>query len=94
MYNLELAPAALIKKWKREGEEEDIKDGGNEDEVFFKQSKAEDMAKTEDRSIPVFDYAELAKKWEDNDNIAALRSRFTITHMNGNGEGDEGDDQF
>ncbi len=96
IYNLELAPTELIKKWRGDDEEEeDIEDDENEDETFFKQSKAEDMAKTEDRSIPVYNYDELVKKWEDNDNVAALMSRFATGHMNGNsGGGDEEGDDF
>ena len=90
MYNLDLTPADLIKKWRGEDdEEEDIEDDGGEDDVFFKKSKAEDMANAEDRYVPMFDYNELAEKWEDEDNIATLESRFATGHMNGGGGDDE-----
>ncbi|KAF1850736.1 DUF663-domain-containing protein [Cucurbitaria berberidis CBS 394.84] len=94
MYNLELAPEDVIKKWTGNDEveiEEDEEDEGG----FFKKSKTEDSAKAEDRYIPQFDYAELAEKWEDEDNVEALKSRFATGHMNGKGgNGEEDGDDF
>lgn len=92
MYNLDLAPEAVIKKWTGAEEEEDIEEEEDEDDGFFKKSKAEESAYTEDRHIPKLDYEELAEKWEDDENIEALRSRFASGHMNGkSGEDDEED---
>src|SRR5206468_4007691 len=94
-YNLDLAPKDLIKKWKGEDDEEDIEDGGEEDDGFFKKSKTEDVANAEDRYIPKFNYKDLAEKWEDEDNVEALRSRFATGHMNGKGgDSEDGDDDF
>ncbi|KAJ4364651.1 Glycoside hydrolase 2 (Mannanase, beta-galactosidase) [Neocucurbitaria cava] len=93
MYNMDLAPEDVIKKWTGNDEEEFEED--EEDEGgFFKKSKTEDSAHAEDRYIPRFDYDELAEKWEDEDNVEALMSRFATGHMNGKGGDDEeeGDD--
>ncbi len=92
MYNLDLAPEDVIKKWKGEEEEEDIEADDDEEDGFFKKSKAQD-ANNEDRYIARFNYEELAKKWEDEENIAALKSRFAGGHMAGKG-GDGEDDDF
>jgi ribosome biogenesis protein BMS1 len=109
MYNLDLAPTDVIKKWTGAKTDKDVVAGEDEDEGFFKKSKAEDSANYEDRYIPRFNYQELAERWEDEDSIEALRSRFASGHMNGKGgegedeneddfegfdEGDEGDGEF
>ncbi|KAH7071917.1 hypothetical protein BKA63DRAFT_473828 [Paraphoma chrysanthemicola] len=96
MYNLDLAPVDVIKKWTGAAAEEDIEEDEDEDDGFFKKSKTEDSAKAEDRYIQRFDYKELAARWEDEDNIKALRSRFASGHMNGkSGDGEEeNDDDF
>ncbi|KAH4052658.1 hypothetical protein HBH49_104510 [Parastagonospora nodorum] len=109
MYNLDLAPTDVIKKWTGAQVEEEIEDDEDADDGFFKKSKTEDSANAEDRYIPRFDYEELAERWEDEDNIDALRSRFATGHMNGKGgdgeeeneddfegfdEDDEGDGEF
>ncbi|KAF2821126.1 DUF663-domain-containing protein [Ophiobolus disseminans] len=94
MYNLDLAPTDVIKKWTGVAEEKDI-DVDDDEGGFFKKSRVEDSASAEDRYIPKFDYAELAEKWEDEDNIDALRGRFASGHMNGKGGDDaENDDDF
>lgn len=95
MYNMDLAPTEVIKKWTGAAEEKDIEADNDEEDGFFKKSKVEDLAKAEDRHIPKFDYAELAEKWEDEENIDAIRGRFASGHMNGKGGDDEeNDDDF
>ncbi|KAJ4987028.1 ribosome biogenesis protein [Stagonosporopsis vannaccii] len=91
MYNLDISPEDVIKKWKGDEEEEDI-EADEEDDGFFKKSRAQD-ANNEDRYIARFNYEELAKKWEDEENIAALKSRFAGGHMSGK-DGDGEDDDF
>jgi ribosome biogenesis protein BMS1 len=90
MYNLDLTPEDVIKKWKGEEEEEDI-EADEDDGGFFKKSKAQD-ASNEDRYNARFNYEELAQKWQDEDNLAALKSRFASGHMSGKGGDDEDDD--
>lgn len=94
MANLDLSPAEVVKKWR--GEEDEVEEIEEEDEDdFFNKSKVDEAANAEDRYIPMFDYAALEEKWEDEDNIEALKSRFAVGHMNGKdaGSGEE-DDEF
>ncbi|KAF1994293.1 DUF663-domain-containing protein [Amniculicola lignicola CBS 123094] len=89
MYNLTMTPAEVVKKWR--GEEDDDEEGDEADDDFFNKSKAQDPANLEDRHIPIFDYAALEAKWEDEEAIESLKSRFATGHMAGKG-GDEGED--
>jgi ribosome biogenesis protein BMS1 len=91
MENLELSPAEVIKKWRCE-EDEVTDDEGEEGDDFFKKSKHDDAEHAEDRAIPIFDYAALEEKWEDEDNVEALMSRFATGHMSGKG-GEDGEDE-
>ncbi|KAF2870700.1 hypothetical protein BDV95DRAFT_619673 [Massariosphaeria phaeospora] len=96
MYNLDLSPTEVIKKWRGDVEEELDEENDGEDD-FFKKSKAEDTANYEDRYIPMFDYAALEEKWEDEDNIEMLKGRFAFTGNAGEGDSEgegEGDDEF
>jgi ribosome biogenesis protein BMS1 len=93
MYNLSLTPAEVLKKWRGEADEEDIEEEEEEGEdEFFGKAKNKDVADAEDRYIPIFDYSALEEKWEDEENMEALKSRFATGHLNGNGEEDEEED--
>ncbi|CAI9631638.1 gtp binding protein bms1 [Alternaria burnsii] len=95
MYNMDLAPEEVIKKWRGDEEEEDIDEEGDEDDGFFSKRTADDAANAEDRYIPKFNYQELEEKWEDEENVEALMSRFATGHMNGKGgDDDEENDDF
>ncbi|KAI5380953.1 hypothetical protein J4E82_000151 [Alternaria postmessia] len=95
MYNMDLAPEEVIKKWKGDEEEEDIDEEGDEDDGFFSKRTADDAANAEDRYIPKFNYQELEEKWEDEENVEALMGRFATGHMNGKGgDDDEENDDF
>lgn len=91
MENLELSPAEVIRKWRCEAdnveEEEEVEEG----DEFFQKSKADDAANDEDRFIPIFDYAALEEKWEDEENVEALKSRFAGGHMSGETDDDDED---
>ncbi|PSN71289.1 DUF663-domain-containing protein [Corynespora cassiicola Philippines] len=91
MYNLDLSPAEVVKRWTGEDQEEESEEE-EEDDDFFKKSKAEAATETEDRFIPMYDYAELEERWEDEENIEALKSRFAIGHMSGK-DGSDDDDE-
>ena len=94
MYNLSLTSSEVIRKWRGEEEEEAVEE---ENDDFFQKSKAEDPENAEDRSIPVFDYAALEKKWKDEDNIEAISGRFAsgqMTGKSGDGEDDEDGEDF
>ncbi|KAH9871147.1 hypothetical protein J1614_006722 [Plenodomus biglobosus] len=93
MYNMDLTPKDVVKKWRAEDDdEEDIEDGDEED-GFFKKSRFGD-ADNEDRYVQRFDYAKLAEKWADEENVEALMSRFATGHMNGKGGDDEDAEDF
>ncbi|KAI0478641.1 hypothetical protein GGR56DRAFT_331604 [Xylariaceae sp. FL0804] len=98
MYDESLSADEVLRRWKGEveaaGEEENIEED-SEDEDFFQKSKQEKEDAAEDRSVPAYDYDQLATKWSLDDNIKLLRERFTSTTLNGNGaEGEEGFDGF
>lgn len=92
MYNMDLQPEEVVKKWRAEDEEDDLQDG-DEDDGFFKKSKA-GAADDEDRYVQRFDYTLLAEKWQDEENLKSLMSRFASGHMNGKGGDDEDNDDF
>jgi ribosome biogenesis protein BMS1 len=94
MYNLELAPEDVIKKWTG-AEKESIDAAEDEEDGFFKKSRPDDSANAEDRYIPKFDYKELAEKWEDVTNVEVLMTRFAAGHMGDKeGDGEEDGDEF
>ncbi|KAJ4139035.1 Glycoside hydrolase 2 (Mannanase, beta-galactosidase) [Fusarium oxysporum] len=56
----------------------------------FKKSKQEQEDAVEDRSIPAYDYEDLAAKWASEKNVEALRRKFTSTAL-AVGDDDDGD---
>lgn len=98
MYDTSMTPGEVLKKWRGEEEEprEENIEEDSDDEEFFKKSKKEQEDNTEDRSIPAYDYQDLAAKWADEDNMEELRRRFTSSKIGhgGGGDDDEEDDEF
>lgn len=93
MYDLTLSPAEVVSKWRGDAEvSEEEKE--EEAEVFFRKSKIGDAANAEDRSIPILDYVALEEKFEDENTIEQLRSRFASGHMSGKGSDNEEDDEY
>ncbi|KAH7145759.1 hypothetical protein B0J13DRAFT_326989 [Dactylonectria estremocensis] len=91
MYDESLSPEDALNRWRgNEGEEENIEDD-EDDEEFFKKSKQEKTDAVEDRSIPEYDYEDLATKWAEQENIEALRRRFRSSFGRG-GDEEEDDD--
>ncbi|KAI8941563.1 hypothetical protein NX059_002778 [Plenodomus lindquistii] len=93
MYNMDLAPKDVVKRWKGDDDDEEDIEDGDEDDGFFKKSRLGD-ADDEDRYIQRFDYSKLAEKWADEENVEALMSRFSTGHMNGKGDDEEDGDDF
>jgi ribosome biogenesis protein BMS1 len=94
MYDESITADEVLRRWKGEVEEadeaeEDI-EAGSDDEDFFKKSKQEsDDIAADYRSIPVYDYEQLAAKWSVPDNVQQLRQRFTTAALNdASGDGD------
>ncbi|KID79028.1 Ribosome biogenesis protein bms1 [Metarhizium brunneum] len=93
MYDDSMTPGEALKRWRGEGgepEEENI-DDSDDDDFFKKKSSQEKEDSTEDRSIPDYDYDDLAAKWAERDNIEALRRRFTTSGLGGDDDGEEGE---
>ncbi len=86
IYDDSLTTDEVLQRWKGEknadGEREDAE--ASEDDDFFKKSKQEkEDAASEDRLIPIYNYADLAAKWSLDENIEMLRRRFTAATLNG-----------
>ncbi|KAI1386247.1 DUF663-domain-containing protein [Hypoxylon trugodes] len=96
MYDEALTADEVLQRWKGEVEaedsEEDIED--SEDEDFFKKAKHDEDAASEDRSVPIYDYDQLATKWSLDDNIEQLRQRFTTATLGGDNDDEDGFDGF
>ncbi|KAF6802505.1 ribosome biogenesis protein [Colletotrichum sojae] len=93
LYNDSLTPEEVLLRWRGQDEkDEDIE--ASDDDEFFKKSRQEKEDRTEDRSIPLYDYEDLAAKWSQEANVEALRRRFTTAAMHdGNEDQDDGDDE-
>ena len=101
IYDLSMTPEQAVQRWRGdddEAEEEDIEEDSDADEDFFKKTSKKEDNLTEDRSIPDYEYEDLAAKWAQRDNVDALRRKFTSTDLGGDedDEGGEGgdDDEF
>lgn len=97
MYDTTLTPKEALLKWRGEDDQEDEEmeeDIEQDDETFFKRSGKEgDDDLREDRTIPRFDYEDLAAKWSNEDAVEALRNRFaTANLLDEEGADDDGDD--
>jgi ribosome biogenesis protein BMS1 len=95
MYNMSLTPRQVVTQWR--GEEQDEVEAVEEEdqEEFFsraKRTKAEHND-DEDRSLYIFDYEVLERKWSDPDRFEALRRRTTSGGARSRGD-DEDDDEF
>ncbi|KAI1409332.1 DUF663-domain-containing protein [Hypoxylon sp. FL1857] len=95
MYDEALTADEVLRRWKGEVEEEDSEENieDSEDEDFFKKAKNDEDAASDDRSIPLYDYDQLATKWTLDDNIEQLRQRFTTATLGG-GDDEDGFDGF
>ncbi|KAK4241950.1 hypothetical protein C8A03DRAFT_11829 [Achaetomium macrosporum] len=95
MYDSSLTPKEALRKWRGEEDEEMEEDIEQDDDTFFRKIGKEDKEELEeDRSIPRFNYEELAAKWSNQDAVEALRKRFATANLLDEEEGnkDGGDD--
>ncbi|KAI0840807.1 DUF663-domain-containing protein [Hypoxylon sp. FL0890] len=95
MYDEALTAEEVLRRWKGEVEEDESEENieDSEDEEFFKKAKNDEDAASDDRSVPLYDYNQLATKWSLNDNIEQLRQRFTTATIGG-GDDEDGFDGF
>lgn len=95
LYNDSMTLDDVLKRWRGEdADEEDEEDieADSEDETFFKKSNNAKDDLADDRSVPVFDYEELASYWSNEDSIEALRKKFTTATLLDDEEGGDDDD--
>ena len=94
LYDLTLSPAEVIQKWS--GADQGPNVDTEDDETFFKKTDVEKQEESEDRMIPMYDYDELSKKWQDEDLINEVRRRFVraplATGANATSDEDEEED--
>ncbi|KAK9413931.1 putative Bms1-type G domain-containing protein [Seiridium unicorne] len=96
MYDESISADEVLRRWKGEvaeadDEEEDIEAGSDDDEFFKKAKHENDDVSADYRSVPVYDYEQLAAKWSVSDNVEQLRQRFTTASLN-QASADGGDD--
>ena len=103
LYDESLTPREVVRKWRGEDMSDAnslVEEPEKGDDFFQKANHAEQEEALEDRCIPEYDYEALAQKWNDPENLDALRQRFvsaTLTKDNENDDengDDEGDGDF
>ncbi|CCF32423.1 AARP2CN domain-containing protein [Colletotrichum higginsianum] len=94
IYDDSLTAEEALQKWRGEDQDEEDIEADEEDD-FFQKSKQDKEDKVEDRSIPQYDYEDLAAKWSQAANVEALRKRFTTAgQRDDDGEDGEDEDEF
>ncbi|KAL2260227.1 hypothetical protein VTK26DRAFT_5853 [Humicola hyalothermophila] len=93
MYDEMLSVKQALQKWRGEDEDEEVEEDIEEDDdAFFRRTgKEADEDLTEDRSIPRFNYDDLAAKWSNEDAVEALRNRFSTANLLDEEGGDDED---
>ena len=95
MYDETLSPAEVISKWQGD-EAPALGHPVDEEDEFFRKTDVEKDEDEEDGMIPVYNYEELAQKWQDVEMIDSIRHRFTRASLasgaNADGEDDEDED--
>ncbi|KAF2010430.1 DUF663-domain-containing protein [Aaosphaeria arxii CBS 175.79] len=86
MYDMSITPADVVKRFNGVKEVEEEED---EDAEFF--NKGVDPTTLEDRYIPTYDYTALEDKWEDDEVIESMKSRFIGGHTADQGDDADGD---
>ncbi|KAI5861874.1 DUF663-domain-containing protein [Durotheca rogersii] len=99
MYDESLTADEVLQRWKGEveadeSEEENIEDSDDEGDFFKKAKHEKEGVVSDDRSIPVYDYDQLAAKWSLDDNIERLRQRFTTATLGGGSDEEGGFEGF
>ncbi|MCJ1359911.1 MAG: Glycoside hydrolase 2 (Mannanase, beta-galactosidase) [Icmadophila ericetorum] len=98
MYDDTLTPAEVVRKWRgitSELDEQEQQANREDEDTFFRKSKAEDEDELDYRSVPKYNYEKLKQKWTDPDNLDNLRQRFARADLyreKSNGQGDDGSD--
>ncbi|KAK6382732.1 Glycoside hydrolase 2 (Mannanase, beta-galactosidase) [Exophiala oligosperma] len=96
MYDLTLTPAEAIAKWRGEQKHHDHtgQDEVDDEDNFFNKAKTEQEEELEDRQTPRYDYEDLTQKWEDEDQIQTIMSRFTRRSLATGANADSDEDEY
>lgn len=92
MYDLSLASSQVMAKWRGDAVTSDEEDQVDPEDDFFKRAKTDHQAENDDRVTPRYDLEALSAKWEDEDNIQTLMSRFTRGSLATGANADDGDE--
>ena len=80
MYDKALTPTEVVSKW-RGHESTALEDHGDEQDDFFRRTEVEKDENEEDRTTPIYNFEELAQKWQDGGVVDSIRHRFTRTSL-------------
>lgn len=109
IYNPKVHSSDVLVRWRGDNVENPTNSIHDDDDTFFKKAKTEQEAEVEDRLLPKYDFSSLTDKWEDEDNIQALMSKFSRNALGtganadsdadtsdegGDDDSDEGDGDF
>ncbi|XHG03684.1 hypothetical protein AWENTII_006983 [Aspergillus wentii] len=93
MYDESIAPADVVRTWRGEDDEdEEEEEAGEDEDDFFKKTNVEKEDESDFRAVPEFDYEKLEQKWQDDEMIESLRSRFVTAKLGGGDDDDDEDD--
>ncbi|PGH16860.1 hypothetical protein AJ79_01504 [Helicocarpus griseus UAMH5409] len=94
LYDDSISPEDVVNRWTGKEDGESQGDGNDNDEDdFFKKTKVE-KEESDDRTVPVYDYEQLEKKWGDDDNLQTIRGRFARAKVSkGDGSDDDEEDE-
>jgi ribosome biogenesis protein BMS1 len=92
IYDESITPAEVICKWRGEdpGGDADEREPKDDRDEFFQKTNMEKEDQWDYRAIPVFDYEELERKWDNSEIIEPLRKRFINAKLPGS-DSDESD---
>ena len=80
MYDEALTPTEVVSKW-RGHETTALDDHRDEEDDFFQKTEVEKDENEEDRTTPMYNFEELAQKWQDDGAVDSIRHRFTRTSI-------------
>ncbi|KAG8528453.1 uncharacterized protein KY384_007371 [Bacidia gigantensis] len=93
LYDESLTAAQVVSRWKGKAVDQQSAEAheDSDDENFFRKTQQHEDEALEDRLMPKYDYDALTQKWQDLDNLEALRKRFAAAKPFKEHEGEEED---
>ena len=82
MYDETLTPGEVIRRWRGENViDTDGEVNDDEEDDFFRKTADAERGDQEDRTMPIYDYEELARKWQDDEEVNRVKRRFARTSL-------------